>query len=91
MKDEVDTVTGFLDIPPYVTIVPPCLHSIKILEFKKEYHLFENQLFMSYLKNLRTREAELPPTQLNPSEGSGISPYHVMAKRKLPPIHINEM
>jgi len=25
MKDEVDTVTGFLDIPPYVTIVPPRL------------------------------------------------------------------
>jgi hypothetical protein len=25
MKDEVETVTGFLDIPPYVTIVPPCL------------------------------------------------------------------
>ena len=32
---------------------------------------------MSYLKNLRTREAELPPTQLNPSAGSGIPPYHV--------------
>jgi hypothetical protein len=31
----------------------------------------------SYLKNLRTREAELPPTQLNPSTGSGIPPYHV--------------
>lgn len=25
IKDEVDTVTGFFDIPPYVTIVPPCL------------------------------------------------------------------
>lgn len=27
MKDEVDTVTGFLDMPPYVTIVPPCLET----------------------------------------------------------------
>lgn len=25
MKDEVDTVMGFLDIPPYVTMVPPIL------------------------------------------------------------------
>lgn len=25
MKDEVDTVMGFFDIPPYVTIVPPWL------------------------------------------------------------------
>jgi hypothetical protein len=32
---------------------------------------------MSYLKNLRTREAELPQTQLNPSAGSGIPHYHV--------------
>lgn len=27
MKDEVDTVIGFLDMPPYVTIVPPCLET----------------------------------------------------------------
>lgn len=32
---------------------------------------------MSNLKNLRTREAALPPTQLNPSAGSGIPPYHI--------------
>lgn len=25
IKAEVDTVIGFFDIPPYVTIVPPCL------------------------------------------------------------------
>lgn len=25
MKDDVDTVIGFLDIPPYVTMVPPRL------------------------------------------------------------------
>lgn len=25
IKDDVDTVIGFFDIPPYVTIVPPCL------------------------------------------------------------------
>jgi hypothetical protein len=25
MKYEVGTVTGCLDIPPYVTMVPPCL------------------------------------------------------------------
>jgi hypothetical protein len=35
------------------------------------------EYLMSYLKNLRTKEAELPPTQLNPSAGSGIPPYHV--------------
>jgi hypothetical protein len=35
------------------------------------------EYLMSYLKNLRTREAELPPTQLKPSAGSGIPPYHV--------------
>jgi len=28
MKDDVDTVTGFLDIPPYVTMVPPCLENM---------------------------------------------------------------
>jgi hypothetical protein len=32
MKAEVDTVTGFLDIPPYVTIVPPCLQSTNLFK-----------------------------------------------------------
>jgi len=34
MKDVVDTVIGFLDIPPYVTMVPPslkyiCIHNLQ--------------------------------------------------------------
>ena len=36
MKAEVDTVTGFLDMPPYVTIVPPCLQGIKLFKSSKE-------------------------------------------------------
>jgi len=36
---------------------------------------------MSYLKNLSTKEAALPPTQLNPSAGSGIPPYHVNVRQ----------
>uniref|UniRef100_A0A0A9FHL6 Uncharacterized protein n=1 Tax=Arundo donax TaxID=35708 RepID=A0A0A9FHL6_ARUDO len=54
MKCEVGTVTGFFDIPPYVTMVPPCL------------------------KNLSTREAAFPPTQLNPNAGSGEAPSKLL-------------
>lgn len=31
MKDDVDTVMGFLDIPPYVTIVPPRLKTMQYI------------------------------------------------------------
>lgn len=73
MKYEVGTVTGRLDIPPYVTMVPPCLknkglwllHEIKILTLSNSTR---------YLKNLSTREAAFPPTQLNPNAGSGKAP-----------------
>jgi hypothetical protein len=32
MKAEVDAVPGFLDIPPYVTIVPPYLQGTNIFK-----------------------------------------------------------
>jgi hypothetical protein len=38
MKDDVDTVIGFLDIPPYVTIVPPCLKTRNKKTGKKKTH-----------------------------------------------------
>lgn len=79
MKDAVDTVTGFLAIPPYVTMVPPCLkpwicyyNEEKHSRRKKKVEFIRTQHFLSYLKNLRTKEAAFPPTQLNPKAGSGI-------------------
>jgi hypothetical protein len=40
MKDDVDTVIGFLDIPPYVTIVPPCLKTRNKKTGKKKNSLY---------------------------------------------------
>lgn len=34
-----------------------------------------------HLKNLRTKEAALPPTQLNPSAGSGRQAFHANKKK----------
>lgn len=44
MKFEVDIVTGSLDIPPYVTIVPPCLKQHRVIINKLNYnHLYYNR------------------------------------------------
>lgn len=43
MKDEVDTVIGFLDIPPYVTIVPPWLQGTKVHESQEGVIYFNNR------------------------------------------------
>jgi hypothetical protein len=73
MKYEVGAVTGRLDIPPYVTMVPPCLNNKGY-----GYAWNKNSNFVKlktlYLKNLSTREAAFPPTQLNPNAGSGKAP-----------------
>jgi hypothetical protein len=75
MKYEVGTVTGLLDIPPYVTMVPPCLQNKSYVYAweKKDYSsCFSNS--KHYFKSLSIREAAFPPTQLNPNAGSGKAP-----------------
>jgi hypothetical protein len=46
IKDEVDTVIGFLDIPPYVTIVPPCL--------KIKTHYISGRILHCQMKNAKS-------------------------------------
>jgi len=75
MKYEVGTVTGLLDIPPYVTMVPPCLQNksyVYVWEKNGLFYPFSNSAH--YFKSLSIREAAFPPTQLNPNAGSGKAP-----------------
>jgi hypothetical protein len=75
MKYEVGTMTGFLDIQPYVTIVPPCLkRGYGYMKAKKKIFYVFNQTWTHYPKNFSTDEAAFPPTQLNPNAGSSKAP-----------------
>jgi len=73
-------VIGFFDIPPYVTIVPPCLKNnknnivylqyltkkkkVKTLTLKKT--IFKKIKKVSHFKNFTTILAAFPPIQFKP-------------------------
>lgn len=60
IKDEVETVIGFFDIPPYVTIVPPCLERRILWSQKEQYKTINyflvkhNQVSLQEFKNQRS-------------------------------------